>query len=122
MTTQPQLIRLISVQSGKRIEFEGNADNAAVSIGGEHIQKRHFELGASPRLVPLDFFRSQRQGQIECGDTLFVKDGATLGKSMFVSEKPYERMLVNEHVFVLRPRTIEPRFLSYLVQSDNRSI
>ena len=109
---------LITVNSGARIQFEpdkGDMD-AAVSIGGEHIQNYEFSLGDKTRFVPLSFYLDQKSGHIQHGDTLVVKDGATIGKSMFVDHMPAEHMMVNEHVFVLRAVLIDPRYLSFLIQ------
>ena len=109
---------LITVNSGARIQFEPDKEDmdAAVSIGGEHIQNYEFSLGDKTRFVPLSFYLDQKSGHIQHGDTLVVKDGATIGKSMFVDHMPAEHMMVNEHVFVLRAVSIDPRYLSFLIQ------
>lgn len=85
------------IQSGKR-PIDDNED--VLSIGGEHIQNGMFYL-ENKKHVSLDTYRYS-QGKIEIGDTLIVKDGATIGKCMFVDEKPEERMLVNEHVYRIK--------------------
>ena len=117
--TEPmiRLHHLISVNSGARIPFYPEDEHSAVSIGGEHIQKHQFSLGDKTRFVPLSFYLDQKSGHIQHGDTLVVKDGATIGKSMFVDHMPAEHMMVNEHVFVLRAVSIDPRYLSFLIQS-----
>ena len=117
--TEPmiRLHHLITVSSGARIPFYPEDEHSAVSIGGEHIQKHQFSLGDKTRFVPLSFYLGQKSGHIQEGDTLVVKDGATIGKSMFVDHMPAEHMMVNEHVFVLRAVAIDPRYLSFLIQS-----
>ena len=48
-----------------------------------------------------------------------VKDGATIGKTAFISDKPFEKMAVNEHVFIIRSNDmILPKLLYYLVRSN----
>ena len=113
-----RLHHLITVSSGARIQFEPDKEDmdAAVSIGGEHIQNYEFSLGDKTRFVPLSFYLDQKSGHIQHGDTLVVKDGATIGKSMFVDHMPAEHMMVNEHVFVLRAVSIDPRYLSFLIE------
>ena len=39
------------------------------------------------------------KGKIQLNDTLVVKDGATIGKCMYVKSMPNEKMLLNEHVY-----------------------
>jgi len=114
----PRLSTLIEIETGKRIDFESNSADDAWSIGGEHIQNGNFSLQKNPRRLPIEFYKSSKKGRIQIGDTLFVKDGATLGKSMFVDSLPFPHLLVNEHVFVLRPRKIHPKYLSFLLQSN----
>ena len=117
--TEPmiRLHHLITINSGTRIPFYPEDEHSAVSIGGEHIQKHGFSLGDKTRFVPLSFYLDQKSGHIQHGDTLVVKDGATIGKSMFVDHMPAEHMMVNEHVFVLRAVAIDPRYLSFLIQA-----
>ncbi len=113
-----RLQHLINIESGARTEFYDSAAEFAISIGGEHIQDGQFQLNENLRIVPIEFYNGRHKGRILAGDTLVVKDGATIGKSMFVRPAPNRPMMVNEHVFVLRPRGIENRFLSYLIQSQ----
>ena len=113
-----RLQHLISIESGARTEFYDTEVEHAISIGGEHIQNGRFHLDENLRIVPIDFYKKRKTGWVVPGDTLLVKDGATIGKSMYVGCMPKRAMMVNEHVFVLRPRGIENRFLSYLIQSQ----
>lgn len=47
-----------------------------------------------------------RKGKVCIGNVLIVKDGATTGKTAFVSEDfPFKEAAVNEHVFILRSYT-----------------
>lgn len=67
-------------------------------MGGEHIQNESFFL-ENPKYVSLDFFKNSKNGKIKEGDILLVKDGATIGKAMFVDSLPFEKMMLNEHVY-----------------------
>ena len=113
-----RLQHLVSIESGARTEFYDTEVEHAISIGGEHIQNGRFHLNENLRIVPIDFYKKRKTGWVLPGDTLLVKDGATIGKSMYVSCMPKRAMMVNEHVFVLRPCRIENRFLSFLIQSQ----
>ena len=85
-----------SLESGRRPLDDSEE---VLSIGGEHIQDGHFFL-ENPRYVSEETYRSSR-GKIKIGDTLVVKDGATIGKCMYVDSLPSDRMLLNEHVYRL---------------------
>lgn len=90
-----------SFETGKR---ETTSIEEVLSIGGEHIQNGKFFL-ENPRYVSKEFYNSNN-GKIKIGDTLVVKDGATIGKSMFVDSLPSEQMLLNEHVYRLEPNRL----------------
>ena len=82
------------VETGKRPnEPEGNV----LSVGGEHIQNGKFDL-SHPIYVSKTTF-DENKGKIQLHDTLVVKDGATIGKCMYVTSMPQEKMLLNEHVY-----------------------
>jgi type I restriction enzyme S subunit len=60
-------------------------------------------------------------GKIAKRDVLVVKDGATTGKTGFVSDTfPFSEAAVNEHVFILRifEGLTEPKYLFYWMQSS----
>ncbi|MBR8713095.1 restriction endonuclease subunit S [Porphyromonas levii] len=103
-----------SFETGKR---ETTSIEEVLSIGGEHIQNGKFFL-ENPRYVSKEFYNSNN-GKIKIGDTLVVKDGATIGKSMFVDSLPSEQMLLNEHVYRLEPNRLFclPIYLYYIINS-----
>ena len=98
-----------SLESGRRPPDE---PEDVLSIGGEHIQDGCFYL-ANPRYVSISTYSSSR-GKIRIGDTLVVKDGATIGKCMYVDSLPSEKMLLNEHVYRLKT----DKFNYYWIASD----
>ena len=87
---------LKELESGKR---EDDGKEEVLSIGGEHIQDGEFYL-EHKMFVSEDTYSSTR-GKIQRGDILIVKDGATIGKCMYVDDMPEPKMLLNEHVYRL---------------------
>jgi len=83
-----------------------------VSIGGEHIQEERFFL-ENLKYVSLEFFETAKNGKIREADILLVKDGATIGKAMFVDRLPFEKMMLNEHVYKIEAN----KFFYYIIQS-----
>ena len=91
------------------------------SIGGEHLDSKGGFRFHNLRYVPHDFFAEMTRGRINKQDILVVKDGATTGKTSFVSDHfPFETATINEHVFLLRPcrKKVLPRFLFYYLYSS----
>src|SRR3989338_300807 len=95
----------------------GSLKEGIPSIGGEHINKNGGFDFSNIKFISKEFFEAQKRGIIRRGDVLVVKDGATTGRVTFVSKDnfPYKEALVNEHVFILRPKNsmIVPKFLFY---------
>lgn len=111
---------LSALESGKReLEEETPFENGAFSLGGEHVNWDGTLKLNNLRLVSEEFYNSMNQGKIKINDILLVKDGATIGKTALVKKKEYDKMAVNEHIFILRPnKKLIPRLLYYLVYSD----
>jgi len=90
------------------------------SIGGEHLlYKGSFDFSQT-RYVPEEYYEKMTRGKIAKNDVLVVKDGATTGKTSFVSEDfPFGRAAVNEHVFILRVfrDLTNPKYLYFWMQS-----
>lgn len=82
------------IETGKR---PNEPEGTILSIGGEHIQNGCFDL-SHPMYVSETTY-SENKGKIQLYDTLVVKDGATIGKCMYVTNMPKEKMLLNEHVY-----------------------
>lgn len=99
----------------------GNLKEGIPSIGGEHINKHGGFNFSNIKFISKEFFDSQRRGIIQKGDVLVVKDGATTGRVTLASEEnfPYNKALVNEHVFILRPKEsiIFSKFLFFFLYS-----
>lgn len=90
------------------------------SIGGEHILWTGGFDFQEIRFIPRDFFLKMTRGVIRKHDVLVVKDGATTGKTSFVSDDfPFNEAAVNEHVFILRvpEQDIDPKYIFYWLRS-----
>ncbi len=100
----------------------GSLKEGIPSIGGEHINKNGCYKFSNIKFISKDFFNNQKRGIIKQGDVLVVKDGATTGRVALVSKEkfPYSKALVNEHVFILRPKKsiIDSKFLFYCLYSS----
>ena len=115
---------LVDLESGSRPKGGVRGISSGVpSIGGEHLSNNggfHFD---KIKYVPEEFSTGMKKGHISKHDILIVKDGATTGKVSFVGEKfPYESAVVNEYVFICRPKNeINPRFLfRYLYSKEGQ--
>lgn len=108
---------LSTLQSGNRESGGGNIDFGIFSIGGEHIGWNGELLLNNPKYISEEFFDSLSRGQIKENDVLLVKDGATIGKTTIIIKKPFDKVAVNEHVFILRPK-YNPKFLYYLISGE----
>jgi type I restriction enzyme S subunit len=110
-----------SIESGNRdASFEPSEQAPGVlSIGGEHFDDRGNWQLDSPRYISTDMYEGLNQGRIEKRDTLLVKDGATIGKTAFVSELPEDKIAANSHVYVIKPgSTLLPKLLFYNLKSS----
>lgn len=104
-----------SLESGKRKDFEDT--NFAFSIGGEHINWNGTLNLTNKRYITEEFYNSLSKGKINKNDILLVKDGATIGKTAFISDLS-QKMAVNEHVFIIRNNErLIPKLLYYLITS-----
>jgi type I restriction enzyme S subunit len=90
------------------------------SVGGEHlVYDGGFDF-TNIRYVPNNFYANMNRGKIKKNDVLLVKDGATTGKTSFVSNSfPFDKAAVNEHVFILRaqPEKVMQKYLFFWMQS-----
>lgn len=93
---------LATLESGAREQSETSISEGVPSLGGEHVgADGRLRLG-NVRFVSKTFFGCLKKGKIEANDVLLVKDGATIGKAVFIREMPFTECGVNEHVFLLR--------------------
>jgi len=96
---------LVEVGTGKRAKGGGLNEGTVASIGGEHIDNLGRIIWNEMKFIPNDFYNLLSQGKVKLGDILLVKDGATTGKVAMIKNLRYDKVAVNEHVFVLRSKT-----------------
>ncbi len=111
---------LAEIQSGNR-EKGGALASGVPSLGAEHINNDGgFNLQPEKlKYIGEKFYCNLKRGKIQIGDVLLVKDGATTGKTGYVTSSfPFEKAAVNEHVFLLRSKPgMTNLFLFYYLRS-----
>lgn len=111
---------LAEIQSGNR-EKGGALASGVPSLGAEHINNDGgFNLQPEKlKYIGEEFYCNLKRGKIQIGDVLLVKDGATTGKTGYVTSSfPFEKAAVNEHVFLLRSKPgMTNLFLFYYLRS-----
>jgi len=114
-----KLSDLIVIETGKRARGGALSEGSVASIGGEHIDNEGNIRWDNMKFIPEDFYYVLKQGKVTLGDVLLVKDGATTGKVAMVKKLRYEKVAVNEHVFVIRSKTnkLINEFLFYFLFS-----
>lgn len=113
-----KLYDLIEIETGKRAKGGALNKGNVASIGGEHIDDQGNILWNDMKFIPEDFYDSLKQGKVKLGDVLLVKDG-TPGKVAIIKNLKYEKVAVNEHVFIIRSKTdrLINEFLFYFLFS-----
>jgi type I restriction enzyme S subunit len=114
-----ELSDFVEIETGKRAKGGGLSEGTVASIGGEHIDGQGNILWSDMKYIPDDFYNLLKQGRVQIGDILLVKDGATTGKVAIVKYLKYEKVAVNEHVFLIRSKTerLSNEFLYYFLFS-----
>jgi type I restriction enzyme S subunit len=112
---------LLALESGSRPRGGVRGIREGIpSIGGEHVLYSGGFDFTNTRYIPEEYYESMKKGKIARNDVLVVKDGATTGKTGFVSGSfPFSEAAVNEHVFILRvfEEYMEPTYLFFWMQS-----
>ena len=112
---------LLALESGSRPRGGVRGIREGIpSIGGEHVLYSGGFDFTNTRYIPEEYYESMKKGKIARNDVLVVKDGATTGKTGFVSGSfPFSEAAVNEHVFILRvfEEYMEPMYLFFWMQS-----
>ena len=103
---------ITSIETGKRPK--GGAETRGIpSIGAEKIEQFGIYNYTTEKYVNYNFYSSMKKGIVKSSDVLLYKDGAYTGKSsMALNGFPYDKCVVNEHVFILR--TFQNMFQSFL--------
>ena len=109
----------LTLETGKRPSAEvTDNSNDIPSLGGENISNEGLIKFDNIRYVSKNYFKSCIKGIIKKEDILINKDGAQTGKIAFVSEIPFEKSMVNEHIFIIRSNgEFHQQFLFYFLLS-----
>ncbi|GJQ23260.1 hypothetical protein BIY37_00525 [Candidatus Brocadia sapporoensis] len=117
-----KLGELISaLESGKRPKGGVQGIETGIpSVGGEHLNNNGGFDFSKIKFVPVEFANYMIKGRIAPQDIIVVKDGATTGKTSFVgSDFPYEKAVINEHVFIVRVKEcLLPKYAFYKLYSQ----
>lgn len=112
---------ILAIESGTR--GKGGATAFGVpSLGAEHLNADGTISWDKNKMkyIPVELFKNLKSGIVHNNDVLIVKDGATTGKVAYVEKIPYSNVAINEHVFLLRPKSeILPKYLFYYLMSAN---
>ncbi len=113
---------LVDLETGKRAKGGALKEGTVASIGGEHINESGSVVWENIKFIPEDLYdKHLTQGKVQMNDILMVKDGATTGKVAQLKELPFEKIAVNEHVFIVRSKDrdiLDNNFLFYLLFSS----
>ncbi|RKY86711.1 restriction endonuclease subunit S [candidate division KSB1 bacterium] len=113
-----KLGNVADIETGKRDKGGCLSEGVVASIGGEHIDLNGNILWDRMKFITESFYKTLKQGKVKSGDILMVKDGATTGKACFVRNLPYEKVAINEHVFLIRSKKeVINEFLFYILFS-----
>lgn len=90
------------------------------SLGGEHVDlaTNRVDFHKSPKYISRDFFSSMKRGKVKKNDILINKDGAYTGKIAFIWDLFDEDIAINEHLFIIRSKKINQKYLFYYLISN----
>jgi restriction endonuclease S subunit len=99
-------------------DLGGSLNQGIPSIGGGQIGESGDILNDKMVFVSEKHYNSMNKGQLQKGDVLIVKDGATTGKVGFYKGE-FLKAAINEHIFALRTKkNYNNYFLYYLLQGS----
>ena len=117
----------VELESGKRPKggIDKSLNEGIPSIGAESLQKiGEFEY-SKVKFVEKEFAENSSKGWVQNYDVAIYKDGANVGDpkrvGLFGNGFPFDKFMVNEHVFLLRSKKLGQPFLYSLCQSENIS-
>jgi len=109
------------LENGSRPQGGVDDNGDVFSVGGEHLNDFGGFDFSSVKLISHDFYNKMNRGKVKPDDIIIVKDGATTGKTSFVTERfPYFPCAINEHVFRLsvKQEFADPRYIFYYLYSS----
>ncbi|NQE44525.1 Type-1 restriction enzyme MjaXIP specificity protein [ANME-1 cluster archaeon GoMg2] len=123
----PEGWRRISIEkdviliSGLRPKGGASEDEGVPSLGGEHITTdgRINFTDQNAKYIPEKFYKLMKKGIVKEYDILMNKDGANTGKVAILKEKNFPKIVINEHLFIIRSRKyFEHKHLFYWLLSN----
>ncbi|HUS51478.1 MAG TPA: restriction endonuclease subunit S [Candidatus Paceibacterota bacterium] len=107
------------LETGKRPSDEVTDNpNDIASLGGENISEEGFMKFDNVRYITKKYFNTINKGKIQKEDILINKDGAQTGKIAYISEIPFGKSMINEHIFIIRNNGgFDQKFLFYFLLS-----
>ncbi|MEA2039081.1 MAG: restriction endonuclease subunit S [Thermodesulfobacteriota bacterium] len=100
---------LTTIESGSRPKggIDPDLKHGIPSIGAENINGLGNYNYGSTKYITSEYFEKMKRGIVQDYDVLIYKDGAYIGKkSMFAKGFPFKKSAINEHVFILRTKSI----------------
>lgn len=123
MKSVPLDLLVKSMDSGARPKGGVTTTSGTIpSLGGEHLSDDGRFNFTSLKFIEHDFFCSLGKGKVQRGNILIVKDGATTGKTSFVSANfPFDVAAINEHLFRVEvdEKQADPRYLFRFLSSKS---
>ncbi|MBW4964059.1 restriction endonuclease subunit S [Sulfitobacter sp. CW3] len=113
----------LDLESGRRPKggIDKGLASGVPSVGAESIYGVGRFDYSKVKFVNEEFARSISSGWVQPYDVAIYKDGANVGDpsrvALFGSKFPFEKFMVNEHVFLLRSKELGQAFLYLLMQS-----
>jgi type I restriction enzyme S subunit len=100
-------------------ELPGSAlrDEGPIVIGAKDISKDQRLDLSSPTYLSREKFEESPEIKVQRSDVLVVKVGNTIGKVAYVKDDIGEAC-INPNTVIVRPRSVEPRYVYYVLTSD----
>jgi len=111
--------------SGKRpVGGVAHYNEGVISLGGEHIGNDGKITLKNVKYVPEEFYEDHKDFEIKPLDILMCKDGALTGKVALVRQEDLkQKMIINEHIFIIRTGNIElQKYLFYYFYFNSEEI
>ncbi len=92
-------------------------ESGVLSFGGEHVNNKCEIEVKSPKYIPIEYHQNHLFTKTQMHDILLVKDGATTGKVGILTNKKHADQNINEHLYLIRTKRLNPYYLTYLLNT-----
>ncbi len=113
----------VELESGRRPKggIDKSLQQGVPSLGAESVHEVGVFDGSKLKYVPEDFANKASAGWVQDYDVAVYKDGANVGDpkrvALFGGGFPFGKFMVNEHVFLVRSKSLGQPFLYSLFKS-----